>query len=145
MNYKDIQLALAGKPVPSMQEFAQLIVDIRNTKLPDWHTLGTAGSFFKNPIVNTLDFDSLLVRFPGLVSFPGPTHDQVKLSAGQLIELAGLKGYRSGNAGVYEKHALILVNYGWAKGQEIVDLAEYIQDKVVEMFGVTLEPEVIYV
>ena len=86
------------------------------------------------------------MTFIHLLSFDIPDDlGRVKLSAWQLIELAGFKWYKKWNVGVYDKHALILVNYGWAIGQDIIDLAGDIQDRVQELFNVYLSPEVIYV
>ncbi len=146
-NYKDIQQYMAdnGKNI-NIKTLSQAIVEIRANKLPDWKNLWTAGSFFKNPLVSREKVALLRTNFVHLVSFDiqnDPAY--VKLSAGQLIELAGFKWYKKWNVGVYNKHALILVNYGWATGKEIVDLAGEIQNKVQEMFWVSLSPEVIYV
>ncbi|MDD3262236.1 MAG: UDP-N-acetylmuramate dehydrogenase [Candidatus Absconditabacteria bacterium] len=146
-NYKDVQqyIADSGKEI-NIKTLSQAISEIRASKLPDWKTLGTAGSFFKNPIVSKERVALLRTNFVHLVSFDIPNDPAyVKLSAGQLIELARFKGYRKGKVGVYDKHALILVNYGGATGREIANLAGEIQDKVQEMFSVSLSPEVIYV
>lgn len=146
-NYREIQTGLASiEGRLSLEKLALLITSIRDSKLPDRRTLGTAGSFFKNPIVSLDLFEYLREGYPNLVSFniPDDKH-HVKLSAGQLIELVGLKWHKQGNVGVYEKHALILVNYGEGTGHEIVNLAKVIQGKVKEKFWVSLESEVIYV
>ena len=146
-NYKDVQqyIADSGKEI-NIKTLSQAISEIRASKLPDWKTLWTAGSFFKNPIVSKERVALLRTNFVHLVSFNIPNDPAyVKLSAGQLIELAGFKGYKKWNVGVYDKHALILVNYGWATWREIANLAGEIQDKVQEMFSVSLSPEVIYV
>lgn len=146
-NYKDIQQYLTDSWAQvTPKTLAEAIKEIRASKLPDWKVLWTAGSYFKNPIISRERFDLLKSNFVHLVSFDIPNDPAyVKLSAGQLIELAGLKWYKKGNVGVYDKHALILVNYGWATWSEIIDLAGEIQDRVQEMFSVSLSPEVIYV
>lgn len=146
-NYKDIQEWITSHWWEiTLQSLSKAISSIRENKLPDRKKLGTAWSFFKNPIIAKPQFDLLKENFVHLVSYDivdDPTY--VKLSAGQLIELAGFKWYKKWNAGVYDKHALILINHGWATGQEIVELAGEIQDKVQELFWVSLSPEVIYV
>ncbi len=117
------------------------IREIRDSKLPEPWQLGNAGSFFKNPVVAQELADKLLVEHPSLPMYPADG-ENVKLAAGWLIEKAGWKGKRKGNVGVHEKQALILVNYGGADGNEIVALAQEIQDAVMEKFGVNLHPEV---
>lgn len=146
-NYRDIQWWIADSwSEVNLKTISQAIEKIRESKLPDRKTLWTAGSFFKNPKISKERFALLKTNFVHLVSFDIPDEPwYIKLSAGQLIELAGFKGYKKENVGVYDKHALILVNYGWATGREIVDLAGEIQDAVQEMFSVSLSPEVIYV
>ncbi len=146
-NYRDVQWWIADSwSEVNLKTISQAIKHIRESKLPDWKILWTAGSFFKNPMISKERFALLKTNFVYLVSFDIPDEPwYIKLSAGQLIELAGFKGHKKGNVGVYDKHALILVNYGWAKWSEIVDLAGEIQDSVQEMFSVFLSPEVIYV
>jgi UDP-N-acetylmuramate dehydrogenase len=145
--YKDIQAYFDDSDKAlNLKNLANAISEIRASKLPDWRMLGTAGSFFKNPIVSKSVSRLITTKVPNLVVFDIPGDDtHVKLSAGQLIELAGFKGYKKWFAGVYDKHALILVNHGWATGQDIADLAGEIQDRVQKLFSVSLSPEVIYV
>lgn len=147
INYKDVQNYMADTwSEINIVTLSKAISEIRANKLPDRKVLGTAGSFFKNPTISKDRFDLLRTNFIHLVSFEIPgDQGYVKLSAGQLIEIAWFKWYKKGNVWVYDKHALILVNYGWATGQEIVNLAGEIQSKVQDMFGVSLSPEVIYV
>ena len=124
------------------QEVANIIIEIREDKLPDWKKTGTAGSFFKNPVVTKHQYEVLLQTYP-MLKWNGTPNSGFKLSAGQLIELAGFKGKTEWRAGTYEKHALVIINTGGATGSEIRAFAQSIQKKVLEMFGVSLEPEVI--
>jgi len=121
----------------------ELIIDVRNNKLPHPNHIGSAGSFFMNPIVSTDKFKSLAEVFPQMPFYPTP--GGIKLSAGWLIDQAGWKGTTIGKAGVYPKQALVLVNYGGATGEDIVNLAKRIQEDVKLKFDIDIYPEVIYV
>lgn len=121
-------------------DIRRLVTDIRNAKLPDYHVLGNGGSFFMNPIVDVAKFKSLQKEYPDIPFFE--TSDGVKIPAGWLIEKCGWKGRRVGNAGVYEKQALILVNYGEATGREISELSQAIQQSVLQTFGIAISSEV---
>ncbi|MDP4215706.1 MAG: UDP-N-acetylmuramate dehydrogenase [Bacteroidota bacterium] len=125
----------------SIQAISRAVVRIRRAKLPDPAQTGNAGSFFKNPVVSAEQFSALQVESPGIVGFKNPD-GAVKLAAGWLIEAAGWKGYRKGDAGCHAKQALVLVNYGQATGAEIYALSEEILQSVKRKFGVTLEREV---
>ena len=109
--------------------------------LPDPAVLGNAGSFFKNPIVPQDMADSLQREHPLLPVFPGADEASRKLSAAWLIDACGWKGYRRGDAGVSDRHALVLVNHGGASGAQLLGLARRIAASVCERFGVGLEPE----
>lgn len=145
IQYKDIQdmLAAIGKDPQhiSAQDVADIIITIRKNKLPDRTQIGTAGSFFKNPVIEKKQFDELVITYPELKW--NPTTEGIKLSAGQLIELAGYKGKSAWAVATYAKHALVIINTGGASGEEIMNFAQAIQKKVLELFGVMLEPEVI--
>lgn len=163
--YKDLQAAIEKKwwEQVSGLEVAYLIIELRKNKLPDRHSIGTAGSFFKNPIITQEHYDELIKEYPTLIGREVkkelrhltlntlPTGRQVKhstlvkLSAGQLIDLAGMKWYQQGHVSISAQHALVLLNDGEGTGADIVQLAEYIQDKVSQQFGVRLDPEVLYV
>lgn len=117
------------------------VVRIRTRKLPDPTRLPNAGSFFKNPIVDRAMLERLQEQLPKLVYYPLEGKAQVKLAAAWLIDQAGWKGWRTGNVGVHEKQALVLINYGGAKGADILALAAAIQTSVREKFAVSLELE----
>lgn len=124
-----------------IKEVSQAVINIRSSKLPDPKVIGNAGSFFKNPEVDPSVFQSLKIRFSGLVAYEMES-GKYKLAAGWLIEKSGLKGYVSGNAAVHDKQALVLVNKGKATGKEIYDLSEHVLQTVFSKFGVKLEREV---
>lgn len=126
--------------MPTAKDVSRAVCAIRSEKLPDPQVLGNAGSFFKNPVVSPSQADTLRQRFPDLVAYPQPD-GRVKLAAGWLIERAGWKGYREGDAGVHALQALVLVNYGKATGAEILRLAQLIQADIAERFFVELEIE----
>jgi len=125
----------------SLQVVSQAVINIRCSKLPDPREIGNAGSFFKNPEIQNSKFKSLKEIYPGIVGYELP-NGNIKLAAGWLIEKTGWKGFRRGDAGCHEKQALVLVNYGNAKGSEIFELSEDILQSVKEKFGVSLQREV---
>lgn len=135
------ELEKAGVQELSIRAIADAVIAIRSSKLPDPKEIGNAGSFFKNPSVSKEQFDVLKLKFPGIVAYENPDHT-MKLAAGWLIEQAGLKGFRKGDAGVHALQALVLVNHGNAGGAEILDICRMVQDAVYERFGVELSPEV---
>lgn len=130
-----------GVEEPNIQEVSKAIIHIRQSKLPDPAKIGNAGSFFKNPEVDKSFFENLKIQFPNIVHYDLPS-GKVKIPAGWLIEQAGWKGKRFGDAGCHAKQALVLVNFGNAKGQEINDLADRILASVKEKFGIDLQKEV---
>jgi UDP-N-acetylmuramate dehydrogenase len=135
------EIERAGVTTLSVKAISDAVIRIRQSKLPDPAVLGNAGSFFKNPVVTQEIADNVLKNWSEAPNYP-QQDGSVKLAAGWLIEKAGLKGYRSGSCGVHEKQALVLVNYGGATGQEVIDLSQYVMDTVFTEFGVQLEREV---
>lgn len=126
---------------PGLKNIYGAVVAIRASKLPDPNEFGNAGSFFKNPVISYQEYEKLLAYFPGLKAYP-QADGSVKLAAGWLIEACGLKGHRAENVGVYEKQALVLVNYGGAEGKAVLDLVQKVIKSVQDKFGITLTPEV---
>ncbi|WP_460154767.1 UDP-N-acetylmuramate dehydrogenase [Pseudomonas sp. S1_F04] len=121
-------------------DVSRAICSVRSEKLPDPAVLGNAGSFFKNPLVPAAHVAHLKLQYPDLVAYPQP-EGQMKVAAGWLIERAGWKGFREGDAGVHKLQALVLVNYGSATGPQLLDLALRIQKDIAERFQVELEME----
>ena len=135
------ELEKMGVKELSIQAVSQAVINIRLSKLPDPKVIGNAGSFFKNPVVSLDKCQELQSQYSGIIAYPfGREHK--KLAAGWMIEQCGWKGQRKGDAGCHERQALVLVNYGNAKGKEIYDLSEEILRSVKEKFGVNLEREV---
>ncbi len=146
LGYKALTASLAERGItqPTAQQVADVVRAVRCAKLPDPKFVGSAGSFFKNPVVSREAYLSLCSDFPNLVAFP-VEGDCYKLAAGWLIEHAGWKGASLGRAGVYEKQALVLVNRGGCSGDEVKHLAETIIADVEARFHVRLETEAIFV
>ncbi|MDO4229217.1 MAG: UDP-N-acetylmuramate dehydrogenase [Capnocytophaga sp.] len=130
-----------GIQTPTPTDVSEAVIFIRNSKLPNPKELGNSGSFFKNPIVKTADFEKIQQKYPQM-PFYVVDNQNVKIPAGWLIDTCGLKGYRKGDAGVHQKQALVLVNYGKATGKQILELAHFVKDTVRENFGIDLEFEV---
>lgn len=129
---------------PSLQEIRDAIITVRNSKLPDPKVYGNAGSFFMNPVIPMEQFVALQSRYPDIPSYPA-SEGYIKVPAGWLIEKSGWKGKSLGNAAVYEKQALVLINRGGATGMEIKHLADTVIADVKEIFGITLHAEVNYI
>lgn len=133
-----------GIHTPDPQQIFDWVCAIRSAKLPDPQVLGNAGSFFKNPTVTREQCDDIIQREPRIVFYP-MDNGSIKLAAGWLIDACGWKGKSVGNAAVYERQALVLVNRGQATGGEVMTLAGAIQTSVYERFGIMLEPEPVVV
>lgn len=137
----DAELEKMNIKNPTIKEVSNAVIAIRQSKLPDPKELGNSGSFFKNPVVPISVYEKAKEKHPDIPNYPvSETH--VKVPAGWLIEQAGFKGKRFGDAGIHSKQALVLVNYGHATGSEIWSVAQHIQQTVKEMFGIVIEAEV---
>ena len=135
------ELERMGVKELSITAISQAVINIRTSKLPDPKEIGNAGSFFKNPIVTNEVFEALKSEYPNIAAFPAG-EGFAKIAAGWLIEQCGWKGYRRGDAGCYPKQALVLVNYGQATGDEMLQLSYDIRESVKKKFGIGVEPEV---
>ena len=142
LDYGDIrqQLQVQGIDKPTPQDVSAAVIAIRSRKLPDPARWGNAGSFFKNPLVSPSVALSLRQQHAHMPQWP-QAGGRVKLAAGWLIEQCGWRGRSLGAAAVYEHQALVLVNRGGARGSEIQQLAQQVQNDVQQRFGVLLEPE----
>lgn len=146
ISYKDVRNALekSGKNEPMPLDIANVVIEIRRSKLPAPKEIGNAGSFFKNPVISEKHFQELLTIYPAMPHYvqQGGTY---KIPAAWLIEQCGWKGFRDGDAGVHHRQPLVLVNFGNASGKQILQLAQNIQQSVVQKFGIFLENEVNFV
>ena len=142
-SYGDITAELAKKNItnPNLKQVSNAVIAIRQSKLPDPKILGNSGSFFKNPILEKADFEKIHRQFPEM-KYYDVSESQVKVPAGWLIEQAGFKGKRFGDAGIHENQALVLVNYGAATGNEILAVSKNIQETIFKIFGIQIEAEV---
>lgn len=147
LQYGGLAKAVNDSPTPTSLTASQLrniIIDIRQAKLPDPSVQGNAGSFFKNPIVSAEKAHQLLANYPNMPHYPAE-NGLIKLAAGWLIEQAGWKGKSLGPAAVHDRQALVLVNKGGATGRDIQRLCEAVKKDVADKFGVELEPEVNFI
>ncbi|RKT00082.1 UDP-N-acetylmuramate dehydrogenase [Flavobacterium sp. 123] len=142
-SYGDIMGELTNNNIinPTLKDVSNAVIAIRKSKLPDPKELGNSGSFFKNPIILKSDFEKIHQKFPEMKYYE-VSETEVKVPAGWLIEQAGLKGKRFGNAGIHKNQALVLVNYGGATGKEILDISKHVQETVLKTFGIDIEAEV---
>jgi len=141
--YGAIQSILAERSItkPDIADISSIVAEIRVSKLPDPSTIGNAGSFFKNPVIEKEAFEKVKLLFPELISYPAGK-GMMKLAAGWLIEQCGFKGVVEGHTGTWKNQALVLVNHGGATGKEVYSFSEKIIDTVYDRFGVKLEREV---
>ena len=143
ISYGDITAELEKNHItnPNLIDVSNAVIAIRKSKLPDPKELGNSGSFFKNPILLKTDFEKIHLKFPEM-KFYEISATEVKVPAGWLIEQAGFKGKRFGDSGIHKNQALVLVNYGNATGQEILNVSRDIQETVFKTFGIHIEAEV---
>ena len=142
-SYGDITKELEKQNVisPTLKDVSNAVIAIRHSKLPDPKELGNSGSFFKNPIITKTEFEKIHVLHPEMPHYI-VSETEVKVPAGWLIEKAGFKGKRFGDAGIHKNQALVLVNYGHATGEEILNVSKDIQAKILKEFGIAIEAEV---
>lgn len=126
---------------PSLKDVSNAVIAIRQSKLPNPKELGNSGSFFKNPVILKSDFEKIQQNFPDMPHYV-VSETEVKVPAGWLIEQAGFKGKRFGDAGIHKNQALVLVNYGNATGQEILAVSKNIQKTIFDTYGISIEAEV---
>ncbi|UZO80571.1 UDP-N-acetylmuramate dehydrogenase [Aquimarina sp. ERC-38] len=139
--YGAIQKELGAITTPTIKQIADAVIAIRKSKLPDPKQIGNGGSFFKNPVVSKTVLSAIQEKYEE-VPFYELDENMVKLPAGWLIEKAGFKGKRWKDAGVHKNQALVLVNYGNATGNEILAIAQKIQQQVKKQFNISLQTEV---
>jgi UDP-N-acetylmuramate dehydrogenase len=142
-SYGAIETELANQNIskPTLKDVSNAVIAIRKSKLPDPKELGNSGSFFKNPVLLKTDFEKIQKQFPDIPHYV-VSDTEVKVPAGWLIEQAGFKGKRFGDAGIHKNQALVLVNYGHATGQEILEVAHNIQETILKTYGIQIEAEV---
>ncbi len=140
LDYGNINSLLNGQ-TPSIKLIRDIITEVRNSKLPDYKTLGNAGSFFTNPYIDKSQYHDLQKQFPSIPHYP-ISENKVKVPAGWLIDQCGLKGFEHKGAAVHKNQALVLINTGKATGNDVVELAQIVIAQVKDKFGITLSPEV---
>lgn len=142
-NYEAIKNYISEKNIREItpSEIRKAVIEIRKSKLPDPQEIGNAGSFFRNPVITKEKFESVKSKYPDLRGYK-VNDNSIKISAGWLIEKCGLKGKRSKDVEIYDKQALVIVNYGSASGIEIKNIAEEIRDIVLDEFNISLQFEV---
>lgn len=141
VGYGDVAERIETIPTPTPNDLRNIIIAIRQSKLPNPQDLGNVGSFFHNPILSENKAEELRVQYPNLPSFPTSNPLHTKVSAGWLIDNLGLKGLRQGNVGIYPKQALVLVNYGGACQSELLHFAQWIQSQVQNHYDIPLHIE----
>lgn len=147
MTHAAVKMALQAQDIDPTQATAhdirRAIIEVRRSKLPDPQEIGSAGSYFMNPVVSEEKVNSLLANCPNMPHYPAA--DGVKIPAGWLIEQCGWKGRQEGHVGVHPKQALVIINCGGATGREVAELATRIATDVKDRFGIEIKPEVLYI
>ena len=141
LDYGTIRQELAKYPAPTLPIVRKVIIEIRESKLPDPKVMGNAGSFFMNPIVAKEKLEALQRDYPRIPYYELPD-GRVKIPAGWMIDQCGWKGKSLGPAAVHDKQALVLVNRGGAKGSDIIALSDAVRASVRDKFGIDIHPEV---
>jgi UDP-N-acetylmuramate dehydrogenase len=142
LHYQDLAKKFQDVANPTQQDIRTAVTEIRGQKFPDWKQIGTAGSFFKNPIITASTYQELRIQYPELPGFPEPD-GKVKVSLGWILDkVCDLKGARAGNVGTYARQALVLVNYGGATAAEVKSFAREVAQKVLARTSIRIEPEV---
>ncbi len=143
INYGSISSHLEQMQInnPTIKDVSRAVIAIRESKLPNPKEIGNSGSFFKNPIISKSHYNTLIEKFSDMPSYT-VSDNEIKIPAGWLIEKAGFKGKRFGNYGVHKNQALVLVNYGGAKGIDILNLSKLIQKTIKRLFDISIEAEV---
>lgn len=143
LDYGNIRRELEARGItePTPRQLREVIIDIRQQKLPDYHVEGNAGSFFVNPIIPKAQFEALQAQYPGMPHYHVSDNEE-KIPAGWLIEQCGWKGRTLGRVGVHARQALVLVNRGGAMGTEVVNLCNQIRHDVSSRFAIDIHPEV---
>lgn len=144
LDYGTIRQELMKYPVADLKTLRRVIIDIRESKLPDPKVLGNAGSFFMNPIVPRVQLEALQQQYPSMPYYDVDT-DRVKIPAGWMIDRCGWKGKALGPAAVHDKQALVLVNLGGATGKDVIALSDAVRSSVREKFGIEIHPEVNFI
>lgn len=144
IDYGDIKQTLNDKHIfePTIKDISDAVIEIREKKLPNPILIGNCGSFFKNPEIKKSLFETLKITYPLLPGYSVTNPENIKVAAGWLIEQCGLKGYTIGGAAVHDRQALVLINKNNATAQDAINLANYVQQRVFDTFGITISPEV---
>lgn len=143
IEYKDLAERFGErKSYPNLFDIRSAILDIRSRKFPDWKKVGTAGSFFKNPLVSKEQAAKLQSLWPDIPMFP-QSEDKVKVSLGYILDkVCGLRGHREGSVGLFDKQALVLVNFGGATASDVIAFEKFVSDEVMKKTGLQIEREV---
>jgi len=142
LEYKDLKNYFTTYTTPSLSEIREAVIQIRSQKFPDWTVVGTAGSFFTNPIITKSHFTKLLTKYPDLPGYE-MTNDRIKVPLGWILDkVCNLRGYQVGNVGTYEAQSLVVVNYGDATAAEVKSFADRISEKVFQATEIKIEWEV---
>jgi UDP-N-acetylmuramate dehydrogenase len=143
LSYGAIKKELENRNIinPKIKDVSSVVIDIRQSKLPDPAKIGNCGSFFKNPVISMDTYQELIKKYPGIPSYP-IDKNSVKIPAGWLIDKGGWKGFRKNQVGTHQRQALVIINHGGASGLEIWEFAKELIEKVDKKYSIRLEPEV---